>query len=60
MKVFIAFVLLALSLVSGGCSAAGGYDSNQPIVSPTNISDTDQEDGEPILPHLIPWWAKEK
>lgn len=61
MKNRILFCLLLCLAV--GCKTEKPTDDGdrpQPIVSPTNITDTAQDEGDPILPHLIPWWAKEK
>lgn len=61
MKQILAIGIAALMLLSGCCSGNGGCGDNpQPIVSPTNITNTVQGDSEPMLPHYVPWWAKEK
>jgi len=33
-------------------------DGNNPIVSPTNISDDKEDEDAPSFPYFIPWWAK--
>ena len=61
MKKILAIGIAALMLLGGCCSVNGCCGDNpQPIVSPTNITNTVQDDGEPKLPPLIPWWAKEQ
>ena len=61
MKKILAIGTAALMMIGGCCSWNGGCEDNtRPIVSPTNITDTVQDTGDPILPHFIPWWAKEK
>ena len=60
MKKILAIGIAALMLLSGCCSGNGGRGDNpQPIVSPTNITNTVQDEGDPKLPPLIPWWEKE-
>lgn len=61
MKKILAIGIAALALISGCCSGNGGCGDNpQPIVSPTNITDTVQGNGDPVLPPYIPWWVREK
>ena len=61
MKKVLATGIAALMLMCGCCSVNGGCGDNpQPIVSPTNITDTVQDVGDPVLPSYVPWWAKEK
>ena len=62
MKRIVSIGFAALALLEGCCSGKGGcVDSPQPpIVSPTNITNTVQGDSEPVLPHYVPWWAKER
>lgn len=61
MKTILSIVTAALMLIGGCCSVNGGCGDNpQPIVSPTNITDTVQDVGDPVLPPYVPWWAKEK
>ena len=56
-------ILSLLIFLTVGCKTEKPTDNGdrpQPIVSPTNITETVQDSSDPILPHLIPWWAKEK
>ena len=54
-KVLLAALLLSLA---GGCIQPKGGD-NEPIVSPTNITNEVQDANDPVLPPYIPWWWKE-
>lgn len=61
MKKILVVGIAALMLMCGCRSVNGGCgDKPQPIVSPTNITDTVQDVGDPVLPPYVPWWAKEK
>ena len=61
MKKMLALCIAAQMLISGCRSGNGGCGDNlQPIVSPTNITDTVQGNGDPVLPPYIPWWVREK
>lgn len=61
MKKILSIGFAALLLIGGCFSVNGGCGDNpQPIVSPTNITDTVQDVGDPVLPPYVPWWAKEK
>ena len=61
MKKILSIGFAALLLIGGCCSVNGGCGDNpQPIVSPTNITDTVQDVGDPVLPPYVPWCAKEK
>ena len=59
MKKILAIGIAALMLLGGCCSGNGGCGDNpQPIVSPTEINDTEQDSNAPTFPYFIPWWAK--
>lgn len=59
MTKILAIVIAAL-LLSGGCRTGNGGcgDNPQPIVSPTNTTDTHQGSDAPAFPYFIPWWAR--
>ena len=46
--------MAALSLL-GGCFG-GKCGTDQPVVSPTVITNEKQDKGDPVLPHMKPWW----
>lgn len=60
MKLIPCICIAAVPFVSG-CLSEGGVSggNGKPIVSPTDISDSVQDDSDPVLPHFIPWWVEE-
>ena len=57
----IATIILVIAVLLCGCKTENPTDNGdkpQPIVSPTNISDTAQDGDAPTFPYFIPWWAK--
>jgi hypothetical protein len=46
----------ALSILGGCCNGKCG--DNNPVVSPTVITDEKQDSGDPVLPDMKPWWVE--
>ena len=58
MRYLVLISFAALSILGGCCNAQGGGDN--PVVSPTVITDEKQNSADPILPAYKPWWVEDK
>lgn len=56
MRLLFLVAVAALSLL-GGCSN-GRCGRDNPVVSPTVITDETQDAGDPVLPAMKPWWKE--
>lgn len=58
MTIFKIFSFAALLLV-GGCIHTNSNYADDPIVSPTVITNEANDKDDPVLPPYTPWWVKE-